>query len=237
MRIEIMGLQTGLGATSLIRTMAWILAGMDKEVLVLSDSLKLDQKFCKKPSGAADAYLLDLARGKANTPVLDYATELHSNLRILESSSVLSQREKMEMQKEASIKAEMVLLAEGFTRRPARRFLVLPPNPLWLQQDKKRVDELQVEHFFVSHLSEENCCLEMYKAYDGIFGKPFTLLPSCPLLQREWLEPLNLRNLLNSSYGQAVQGSVENLFFPERVMERNPVYKVLHRFRRKQDER
>lgn len=231
-----MGIYPGLGTASLIRTVAWILADMNRKVLVLSENINLDQKFCEMPSGASDAYLLDFARGKADMLAIDYATQLHPNLRILESSSVLRQKERRPMPKDASVYGDRVLLAGQVSGKPARRFLVVPPNPGWLQQNKNKVDELEAEHFFVSHLSEENCCLEMVKAYLGILGKPFTLLPTCSALQREWLEPVELRSLLRSSYGQVVRGAVEELLFPEQVMERKSVYKVLHRFRRKQHE-
>ncbi len=237
MRIEIEGLYPGLGATSLIRTVAWTLVDLERKVLVLSEDGNLDRKFCEKPSGAADEYLLDLARGKRDASASDYAKELHPRLRILESSSVLSRNERVGMREEVAAEPESVLLTGRFSGKPAKRFLVVPADPAWLKRDKKRLSELPIEHLFVSHLSQENCCQDMCEAYGGLLRKPFTLLPTCAPLQREWLEPLELRSILGSPYGQAVRSAVERLLCLDQVREKSAVYKVMHRFRRSRDGR
>jgi hypothetical protein len=237
MRIEIEGVRPGLGTACLIRMLAWILVDMDKQVLILSPNQHLDRKFCENPSGGADEYMLDLAQGRKEVAVSDYAAVLHPRLRILESSSVLSEKERVGMKEKVPEATEEVVIAGRFSGLAAKRILVVPAEPAWLEQESKSLSEMTVQHLFVSHLSQENCCQDMYEAYAGFLTEAFTLLPTCNALQREWLEPLDGRCLMNSSYGRTIRRTALHLLYPTRVREKGAVYKVMRHFRRERDGR
>ncbi len=199
-----------------MRALAWTLVQEGHKVLVISADGWQDQLLGVASSVGWDEMLLyeREQEGKVAESAIPYqfAKSFHPRLSVMASSKLYPQDPALYQQIGAlGSNSQEVVLSTMALSDDSVRWLLVPPDLRMLKKKKRQWAERQPELILVNFMAQENICQDIRQGYATFFSAPFTLLPLCPLCQREDLYGFDAMQMLRSPYGRAVHEAAKTL--------------------------